>query len=376
VNFEKIGNINDYHRINKRNQKKLFGCINQTAKRFIIITTILLTIGILITLSVLLIKPNKHLINREANLRWNRTGITIAGNTSFPGTENNQLNAPLGATVDYQNTLYIADTSNSRIQKYVMDAKYGITVAGNANGTAGSNLSELRFPSQVLVSSNGYMFVADRNNHRVMLWRNSSTSGEIVAGVGTNANNTLSSPYQMDYHQASESLYVSDYANSRIMHFKLGTPSGTMVAGTGVNAKNYTHLMSPVGVHFESLSNNLIITNNFGHNIVRWPLGATSWTLVAGDINGNSGTDSKRFNLPTVTTLDPMGNFYVADRNNQRIQLFMNGQLEGITIAGVVNTTGSNSTLLSTPWSVALDNQLNLYVADAANHRVQKFLRY
>ena len=183
MNFEKIGNINDHHRINKQNQKKLFGCINQTTKRFIIITTILLTIGILITLLVLFIKPNKHVINREANLRWNRTGITIAGNTSFPGTGNTQLNTPRGATVDYQNTLYIADTLNNRTQKYVMGAKYGITVAGNANGASGSNLSELYFPSQVLVSSNGYMFVADTNNYRIMLWRNSSTSGEIVAGI-------------------------------------------------------------------------------------------------------------------------------------------------------------------------------------------------
>ena len=71
-----------------------------------------------------------------------------------------------------------------------------------------------------------------------------------------------------------------------------------------------------------------------------------------------------------------MGNLYVADRNNHRIQLFMNGQLEGITIAGITSTIGSNSTLLTVPWSVALDNQLNLYVADSANHRVQKFLRY
>ena len=175
MNLEKIGNINDHHRINKRKQKKLFGCINQTIKRFIIISTILLTIGILITLLVLLIKPSKHVINREVNFRWNGAGITIAGNT--------QLNTPCVAIVDYQNTLYIADTSNSRIQKYVMGATYGTTVAGNANGTQCNGLSELRLPSQVLVGSNGYIFVADTGNQRIMLWRNSSISGEIVVGL-------------------------------------------------------------------------------------------------------------------------------------------------------------------------------------------------
>ena len=68
-----------------------------------------------------------------------------------------------------------------------------------------------------------------------------------------------------------------------------------------------------------------------------------------------------------------MGNMYVADKDNYRIQLFMAGQSEGITIAGVTNVFGNNSTLLYQPWSIRLDNQLNLYVADFYNHRIQKF---
>ena len=67
---------------------------------------------------------------------------------------------------------------------------------------------------------------------------------------------------------------------------------------------------------------------------------------------------------------------YIADKDNYRIQLFMAGQSEGITIAGVTNVFGNNSTLLYQQWSVRLDNQLNLYVADTENHRIQKFLRY
>jgi len=79
---------------------------------------------------------------------------------------------------------------------------------------------------------------------------------------------------------------------------------------------------------------------------------------------------------PTHVTFDPMGNMYVADRNNQRIQLFMNGETEGITIAGVTGITGSNSILLNQPWSIELDNQFNLYVADSSNNRIKKFVRY
>lgn len=71
-----------------------------------------------------------------------------------------------------------------------------------------------------------------------------------------------------------------------------------------------------------------------------------------------------------------MGNIYVADRHNHRIQFFLLNQVNGMTIAGKTGINGNNSTLLNEPLDVALDNQLNLYVADWLNHRIQKFLRY
>jgi hypothetical protein len=71
-----------------------------------------------------------------------------------------------------------------------------------------------------------------------------------------------------------------------------------------------------------------------------------------------------------------MGNMYVADGFNYRIQFYYAGQSNGTTIAGITGVTGNNTTTLSTPLSVALDSQLNLYVVDTYNHRVQKFLRY
>ena len=80
--------------------------------------------------------------------------------------------------------------------------------------------------------------------------------------------------------------------------------------------------------------------------------------------------------LPLSVTLDPMGNVYVADSFNHRIQFFESGQSDGRTIAGVTGVTSTNASHLYYPYSVVLDSQLNLFVADTANHRVQKFQRY
>ncbi|CAF4220772.1 unnamed protein product, partial [Rotaria sordida] len=102
----------------------------------------------------------------------------------------------------------------------------------------------------------------------------------------------------------------------------------------------------------------------------------STWTVVAGNSSGFSGATSTDLNSPLEATFDPMGNMYVADRNNHRIQFFHDGQLNGTTIAGITNISGNNATTLNWPRSVRLDSQLNLYVADSNNHRIQKFLRY
>ena len=160
------------------------------------------------------------------------------------------------------------------------------------------------------------------------------------------------------------------------MSYAPGASSGTVVAGGNGQGRNNTQLYNPIRVYFDSLSNSLVITNHASHSIVRWALGDNHWTLLAGDPAGVVGSNSTQLRFPMDVTFDPMGNMYVADKDNHRIQLFMVGQSEGITIAGITNVFGNSSTLLYQPWSVKLDNQLNLYVADSRNHRIQKFVRY
>ncbi|CAF0981043.1 unnamed protein product [Rotaria sordida] len=158
------------------------------------------------------------------------------------------------------------------------------------------------------------------------------------------------------------------------MSYIAGASSGTVAAGgNGLGTAN-TQLKYPVGVYFDASSNSLIIANTGANNIVRWVLGASSWTLIAGSMNGTKGSNTTLLNYPVGVTMDSMGNIYVADRNNHRIQFFLAGQSTGITIAGVTNSSGDSAKLLYNPYSIILDAQLNLYVADTYNHRVQKFI--
>lgn len=327
--------------------------------------------------------------------RWNSIGTTVAGLLGTPGTAANRLNIAFGITLDASNTLYIADSNNNRVQRWLNGSSSGTTVAGQANGIPGTNLSYLQNPSNVVVSANGSIYVTDTYNHRVQLWHNGTSSGITIAGTGkstelllyhTNkleflgiagsSNNRLNFPYGIALDVNSNTLYIADQANHRIMRYLPGATTGSIVAGGNGAGTNSNQLSSPCGIYFDSSTNSLIIANFAANNIVRWPIGASSWTLIAGDINGISGNTATLFDRPMSVVLDPWGNVYVADTYNQRIQFFLAGQSNGTTIAGVTSTLGSTSNLFRYPYSLTLDNQFNLYVTDTYNFRVQRFLRY
>lgn len=119
----------------------------------------------------------------DSVLIWNSTGTTVAGVGGAPETASNELNLPFGLFLDSSFSLYIADYSNHRIQKWLAGASSGTTVAGQANGANGSNGSYLYQPSGVLVDSSGSIYVADMANFRVQLWPSGATSGTTIAGT-------------------------------------------------------------------------------------------------------------------------------------------------------------------------------------------------
>lgn len=174
----------------------------------------------------------------------------------------------------------------------------------------------------------------------------------------------------------TDTIYISDANNHCIIGYKATTNTSTIVAGGNGAGVGPTQLYGPRGLYFDSSTNSLLIANYGANNIVRWKIGASNWTLVVGSPQGIIGNNSASLNGPWDVVLDPMGNLYVADRYNSRIQFYIAGQINGTTIAGTTGITGANATLFNTPLSIALDSQLNLYVADSWNHRIQKFLRY
>jgi len=99
-------------------------------------------------------------------------------------------------------------------------------------------------------------------------------------------------------------------------------------------------------------------------------MGDPTGTIIAG-VAGSSGLNLNQLNAPTGVVLDQWQNLYVDDRSNSRIQLFCNGSLTAVTIAG----NGAGGSNFSSPYGLSLDFQLNVYVADCLANRVMKFAK-
>jgi sugar lactone lactonase YvrE len=125
--------------------------------------------------------------DRHRVVKWSPlTNLTtpVAGQTDERGTTDEYLSAPDGIYFDRSSdTLYVADSGNSRIQKWKKDALSGIQVAGSNTSTPAEDAGSLVEPNGVWVDQQTkIVYVADTGNNRITRWLPDATVGDIIAG--------------------------------------------------------------------------------------------------------------------------------------------------------------------------------------------------
>ncbi|CAF3896181.1 unnamed protein product, partial [Adineta steineri] len=157
--------------------------------------------------------------------RNNTYSVVIAGGNGC-GNGLNQFNGLNGAYV-YENSLYVVDSGNHRIMKYLLNnnsATNGTVVAGG-NG-AGNASNQLNVPTDVIVDASGTLYIADGGNHRIQRWFASAMYGDTIVGTGIpgTAANQLNTPEGLRFDE-QKNLLVVDRSNNRIQMFKLSVCS-------------------------------------------------------------------------------------------------------------------------------------------------------
>jgi DNA-binding beta-propeller fold protein YncE len=130
-------------------------------------------------------------------------------------------------------------------------------------------------------------------------------------------------------------------------------------AGEGV-----PRLSGPSGIAIDPSSGNVYVADTENQRINIY---SSNGTFVSEF--GRYGDADGRFRSPEGIALDQEGNVYVADTGNHRIQVFStNG-----TFLEQWGEYGADSATFASPEGIALDQEGNVYVADTGNHRIQVF---
>ncbi|UJR16997.1 hypothetical protein I4U23_003895 [Adineta vaga] len=163
--------------------------------------------------------------NHKVVKRWlneNTIMPTVVAGTDSAGSTSNTLKNPKGIFVNTNFALYVADSSNHRIQLFPLGQSDAITVAGT---TSSYPTTALQTPSGIVLDGNNYLFIVDQFNHRII--GEGPNGFRCIIGcsqINGSASNQLSIPYGMVFDTYGN-IYVTDRNNNRIQKFILSTNS-------------------------------------------------------------------------------------------------------------------------------------------------------
>lgn len=152
-------------------------------------------------------------------------------------------------------------------------------------------------------------------------------------------------------------MYIDNgYLNGRVDKFV--SSSNTTTSVMNVNGSCY-------GL-FVGLNNYLYCSMKDFHQVVKLLLNNDTTIPSNAAGTGSAGSTSAMLNSQQGIYVDNNMNLYVADCGNDRVQMFQWNQLNGMTVAG----NGSSTISLSCPSGVVVDNDGYLFIVDSNNHRI------
>ncbi|CAF4242233.1 unnamed protein product, partial [Adineta steineri] len=279
-----------------------------------------------------------------SNATWNPDAITLA-NSAILGV------FPQGLFVNINNTVYLSATSLNTIL---------VSLEGNTNPQTYISY-DLGGPTALFVTVKGTVYVY-----------NSANNGTVEKWVETGSGFNLTSMFVNGtcysiFVDIQNNIYCSMSDVNTVILFNHSANTITTIAGNGTAESGPYMLRIPRGI-FVDVGLNLYIADCGNNRVQLLQQGYTNMTTVV-----ESGSNQTiRMQCPTSVILDADGYLFIADYNNQRI---IGSNANGYRcIVGCTNGNGSASNQLYQPWSLSFDSHGNIFVNDAGNSRVQKFL--
>ncbi|MFA5832901.1 MAG: fibronectin type III domain-containing protein [Bacteroidota bacterium] len=346
-------------------------------------------------------------------------------NTNWTSPTDSTFAEPASVAVDpTTGKLFVADRDNRRVLRFSSTAKLtngakAEAVFGQPNfttrtaNTGGISASTMNNPNGLSVDASGRLWVADRDNHRVLRFDNASSKASSAAADGvlgqpdfiTNtlgaSGGKMNAPASV-YADANGRLWVADRANNRVLRYddaaakaNGGTPNGVLGQDSYTSTTSGTTaatMSAPWGV-FLDINGRLWVADRSNSRVLRFDNAASKSNGadangVLGQVNFTSSAFAKTqagLGEPRGVTVDATGRLYVADEGNTRVMVYDNaaakanggnadqvyGQFDFVSDESPTPPTASS---LGYPLSVFVDNVTSsVWIPDVYNHRVLRF---
>lgn len=360
-----------------------------------------------------------------------RIADNVLGHSSFglslPATTQNGLNIPAGLAYDsVHDRLFVADLQNSRVLIFntaiITNGMDAVNVLGQGNfitSNATTTQSGMSSPEDVAYDSvNDRLFVADRDNNRVLVFAalaitdgmdavNVLGQSDFAANGTFTTQNGMSSPVGLVYDTPSQRLFVAD-TNSRVLIYNTAVISNGMSAVDVVGQEDFLssnsntgprNFLSPRGLAFDSSGERLFVSDSASNRVLVFDTSTTTMganaAYVLGQtdfVTGDAKSTRSGFSNPARLAYNSQTHqLFVADSFNNRVLVFDVSALslsDGMDAEDVIgqydalgnpvftgppgaNTLGPNNKGFEAPPGVAMDTvHHRFFVADSQNHRV------
>jgi YD repeat-containing protein len=270
------------------------------------------------------------------------------------------LSYQAGLATDGEGHLWITDTDNNRVQRWVDE---GALVRLHSEldstfGTSGTADSQFNHPADVTVDPEGNVWVVDRGNNRVEKF---GPGGEFLLKLGASGSGDgqFAQPAALTLDDAGN-VWVLDASNGRVQKFNA---KGEFLTKFGVSGKAAGQLLWADGLAMDS-KGNLWVSESFQGKVQKFsPTGEYLGLLAP------NGSAPGQISDAADVAIGPNGNIWVADRGATRIAVFS----ESGTFIRQFGSSGSADGQLSEPLAVEADNAGHVWALDGNNGRVEEF---
>lgn len=222
-----------------------------------------------------------------------------------PGKAPGQFNYPTGVAVS-DNRIFVADFYNQRVQ--VLSPK-GEVLNILPLERDKAKVGPVIMPAAIAVDKQGQLYVSDVNRQQILVFDRTGNYLRSFGVAGAGAGE-LSYANGLAIADNEGLIYVSNSNNSRVDVFDLqGQFKNTISKSVSVS--------NPKGIAFDPKTSRVYVADTLGHLVQGLEEDGRLFETI-----GARGIDNGQFNFPNGLFIDFMGRLYVADRENNRIQIF------------------------------------------------------